>query len=177
MCKLLNSLLSLSGGEEFEPIRKSTTVSPSGGFAPSAPRVLCAGCRFEFITQRAVITAFESAAFTLAFARLDQMFQTARSLHGRFPAFGATLVAPHSQLIFALPRNPQARELVFNTLSHGCFKARRTSIPYQSSISMTESSMMSNLSLKSETLRADVCTVSFRFLQKGVKIGHWLNKR
>jgi hypothetical protein len=56
------------------------------------------------------------------------MFQTARRLHGRLAAFGATLVALHSQLIFALPRNGQTRELVFNALSHDFSQAGRTSI-------------------------------------------------
>jgi len=70
------------------------------------------------------------------------MFQTARRLYGWFAAFGATLVALHSQLIFALPRNGQMRELVFNALSHFCSKAVRTPIVYQSSIPMTESRMV-----------------------------------
>jgi hypothetical protein len=69
------------------------------------------------------------------------MFQTTRRLHGRFAAFGATLVALHSQLIFALPGNGQMSELVFNAFSHDFPKAVRTSILCQSSIRMTESPM------------------------------------
>jgi hypothetical protein len=124
------------------------------------------GSRFKLVTERAVVTAFESAAFALAFASLDQVFQTAGGLDGGFAAFGATLVALHAQLIFALPRNRQTREFVLNTFSHDCSKARRTLVTYQSSISMTESSMVSHLTLKPETLRAEVRAVSFQFLQK-----------
>jgi hypothetical protein len=69
------------------------------------------------------------------------MFQTARRLDGCFTAFGATPVALHSQLIFALPRDGQMCELVFNALSHFCSKAVRTPVVYQSSIPMTESPM------------------------------------
>jgi hypothetical protein len=70
------------------------------------------------------------------------MLQTARRLNRSLTALGATLVALHSQLIFTLPRNRQPRELVFNALSHDFFKAGRTSVANQSSISMTEKTMI-----------------------------------
>jgi hypothetical protein len=103
------------------------------------------------------------------------MFQTARRLHGRFAAFGATLVALHSQLIFALPRNGQMRELVFNALSHDLSKAGRTSVVNQSSISMTDRTMvLARLAndVKLTRLRAGVRSVSFGFVQNAVKIGN-----
>jgi hypothetical protein len=71
------------------------------------------------------------------------MLETARSLHGSLAAFGATLVALHSQLIFALPRNGHTRKLVFDAFSHDFFKAGRTSVVNQSSISMTDRNMIS----------------------------------
>jgi hypothetical protein len=70
------------------------------------------------------------------------MFQTARRLHSCLAALSATLVALHSQLVLALPRNGQTRELVFNALSHDFLKAGRTSVVNQSSISMTDKTMI-----------------------------------
>jgi hypothetical protein len=46
------------------------------------------------------------------------MLETARSLHSRLAALSATLVALHTQLVFALPRNRQMRELIFDARSH-----------------------------------------------------------
>jgi hypothetical protein len=45
-------------------------------------------------------------------------------------------------LVFALPGNRQMRELVFNGLSHDLTKAGRTSVVNQSSIWMTERTMI-----------------------------------
>ena len=70
------------------------------------------------------------------------MLETARCLHCPLTAFGATLVALHSELVFALPRNGQMRELVFDAFSHDFFKAGRTSAVNQSSISTTERTMI-----------------------------------
>jgi hypothetical protein len=99
------------------------------------------------------------------------VFQTAGSLDGRFAAFGATLVALHPQLIFALPRNRQTRKLVLNTLSHGCSKARRTLVGYQSSISMTESSMVSNPCAQNSDARSR--SARCRFLISAKRIEKW----
>jgi hypothetical protein len=46
------------------------------------------------------------------------VFQAAGTFDGRHTAFAATLVSPHAQLIFPLPRNRQVRELVFNKFFH-----------------------------------------------------------
>src|SRR5262245_35053985 len=79
-----------------------------------SPRIL-----FQAIAERAIVTALEAALFALALAGHDQVFQAARAKLGQLAAFGATLVALHSQLIFALPRNGQAREFVFDAGFHG----------------------------------------------------------
>lgn len=72
----------------------------------------------QFVTERAVVTAFEAAFLSLAFAGFYQMFQTTRALNRRFAALRAPLVPLHAQLIFSLPRNGQKRELVFDAFSH-----------------------------------------------------------
>jgi hypothetical protein len=65
-----------------------------------------------------VVAALEAPFLTLALSRLDQVLQTPRTLHGGLPALSAAPVALHSQLIFPLPRNRQASELVFDAFSH-----------------------------------------------------------
>jgi hypothetical protein len=73
---------------------------------------------FESIAQRPEVPPFETSLFPLSFTRSNQVLQTARTHNGRFAAFGATLVAPHSQLIFPLPRNGQLRKFILNPCSH-----------------------------------------------------------
>jgi len=46
------------------------------------------------------------------------MLQTTRALNSRLTAFGAPLVALHSQLVFPLARNGHVREFVLNPFSH-----------------------------------------------------------
>jgi hypothetical protein len=74
--------------------------------------------RLQFVAESAVITAFEPALFSLAFARFYQVFQTTRSLDRLLTALRAPLVSLHTQLIFSLARNSQIRELVFDAFSH-----------------------------------------------------------
>lgn len=83
----------------------------------SPPRPLV-GRSFQPVAQRAVIAALEAPFLTLALSRLDQVLQTPRALHCGLPALSAAPVALHSQLVFPLPRNRQASELVFNAFSH-----------------------------------------------------------
>jgi hypothetical protein len=97
----------------------------------------------KFVAERAVVAAFQTAIAPLAFARSDQMLEAARCLNGRFAAFSATLIALHPKLILALPRNRQMGELVFNASSHGRTHSDRTSLLCESSISTTETSMIS----------------------------------
>jgi hypothetical protein len=77
-----------------------------------------AGCSFQPVAQRALVAALEAPFLTLALSRFDQVFQTPRTLYRRLPALSAAPVALHSQLVFPLPRNWQARELVFDAFSH-----------------------------------------------------------
>lgn len=86
--------------------------------AGSSPWPLAGRSFFQPVAQRAVVTALEAAFLTLALSRFDQVFQTPRTLHGRLPTLGAAPVALHSQLVFPLPRNRQAGELVFDAFSH-----------------------------------------------------------
>jgi chromate transport protein ChrA len=72
----------------------------------------------QFVTESAVVPAFEATLFSLAFASFYQVFQTTRALDGLLTALRATLVPLHAQLIFSLARNSQIRELVFNAFSH-----------------------------------------------------------
>ena len=74
--------------------------------------------RLQFVAESAVVTAFQAALFTLAFAGFYQVFQTTRPLDRLFTALRAPLVPLHPQLIFSLTRNSQIRELVFNAFSH-----------------------------------------------------------
>jgi hypothetical protein len=74
--------------------------------------------RLQFVTEGAVVTAFEAAFLALTFASFYQMFQTTRALNRGFTAFRAPLVSLHAQLIFSLARNRQKRELVFDAFSH-----------------------------------------------------------
>jgi hypothetical protein len=97
------------------------------------------------------------------------MLQTARSLHSSLAAFGATLVALHTKLIFALPRDWQPRELVFYALSHDFFKAGRTSVANQSSISMTDRTMIGHepaLTPQTKTLQQKCAKSVFDFCKK-----------
>jgi hypothetical protein len=70
------------------------------------------------VTQRTVVAALEAPLFALTLPCLDQVFQATRTLHRRFAALSAAMVALHSQLVFPLPGNRQASELVFNAFSH-----------------------------------------------------------
>jgi len=81
------------------------------------PRPLAGRC-FQPVAEGAVVTALEAPFFTLALSRFDQVFQTPRALNRRLPALGAAPVALHSQLVFSLPRNRQASELVIYAFSH-----------------------------------------------------------
>jgi hypothetical protein len=60
-----------------------------------------------------------------------------------FAALGATVIALHPELIFALPGNGQARELVVNAFSHRLPERDTLSFLCQSSIPTTETSMAS----------------------------------
>jgi hypothetical protein len=73
---------------------------------------------FQLIAERIVISPFEAPFLSLPFARFDQVPQTAGPLGCGLPAFGATIITLHAQLILSLPRNRQVRELVFNPFSH-----------------------------------------------------------
>jgi hypothetical protein len=70
------------------------------------------------------------------------MLEAARRFDRGFTAFSATLVTLHSELILALPGNRQIRELVSNAVSHDRTNFDRTLIICESSISMTEISMI-----------------------------------
>jgi hypothetical protein len=76
------------------------------------------GRSFQPVAQRALITPLEAPLLTLTLSRFDQVLQTPRTLHRRLPALSAAPVALHSQLVFPLPRNRQAGELVFDAFSH-----------------------------------------------------------
>jgi hypothetical protein len=65
-----------------------------------------------------LVAALEAPFLTLALSRFYQVLQTPRTLHRRLPALSAAPVALHSQLVFPLPRNRQASELVFDAFSH-----------------------------------------------------------
>jgi hypothetical protein len=65
-----------------------------------------------------VVTALETSLFALALPGLDQVFQTARSLDGRFTALGAAPITLHPQLILSLPRDRQLCELIIDSFSH-----------------------------------------------------------
>jgi hypothetical protein len=76
------------------------------------------GNALQLVAQRPVVAAFEPALFPLAFPRLDKVLETPRALNCRLAAFGAPFVSLHAQLILALPRDRQMRELVFYASSH-----------------------------------------------------------
>jgi len=90
----------------------------------SSPAVLSANAvlpffnGLQFVAQRTVIAAFETAFLALTFAGFHQVFQTTRPLNRLLTAFRASFVPLHAQLIFSLARNSQRCELVFNAFSH-----------------------------------------------------------
>ncbi len=73
---------------------------------------------FQLVTERAVIAALEAAFFSLTLPGFNQVLETSGTLNSRFAALSASLVSLHAQLVFALPRNRQIRELVFYAFSH-----------------------------------------------------------
>jgi hypothetical protein len=76
------------------------------------------GLSFKLVTERIKITAFEAAEGSLALARPDEVFEAPGAFGGRLAAFGAAFVSEHAQLVFALARDLEVRELVFNALVH-----------------------------------------------------------
>jgi hypothetical protein len=73
---------------------------------------------FQLIAERSVVAALEAAFLALAFAGLYQMTQTPGTLSCGLPAFGATVIPLHAQLVLSLPRNRQVCELIFYPFSH-----------------------------------------------------------
>jgi hypothetical protein len=76
------------------------------------------GLSFELVTERIEIAALEAAEGSLALARPDEVFEAPGALSGWFAAFGAAFVSEHAQLVFALARDLQVSELVFDALVH-----------------------------------------------------------
>ena len=76
----------------------------------------------ELIAQRIVIASLETALLALAFACLDEVFQTPGPLGCGGAAFRAPSVSLHPQLIFPLPRNRQFRVFIFDWSSHLVFQ-------------------------------------------------------
>lgn len=72
----------------------------------------------EFVAERSVVTPLQTAFFALSFTGLDQVLQAARAFGGRLAAFRAAFIPLHAQLILALPRDLQVRELVLDSWSH-----------------------------------------------------------
>jgi hypothetical protein len=83
-----------------------------------AKQVLAFFNRLQFVAQRPVVTAFETAFLALAFAGFHQVFQTTRSLNCLLTTLRAPFVPLHTQLVLSLARNSQRCELVFNAFSH-----------------------------------------------------------
>ena len=88
-----------------------------GGFRASRGKA-GAGDLLQLVAERPVVAPLESAFLALALASLDEVLQASRADRCGLPAFGATLVPLHAQLIFALPRNGQLSELIFDPCSH-----------------------------------------------------------
>ena len=82
------------------------------------PRSRQSGHRFEPVTQRVVIAAFEASLFTLTFSSFHQVLQAAGTLGSRFSAFGAAAFALLPQLILSLARDRQVGEFIFYRSSH-----------------------------------------------------------
>ena len=93
--------------------RFRTAVWPLAG-AANGSGVAC----LELIAQRIVITAFKTAFLPLALPRFHQVLQAPRALRRWFATFRAPLVPLHPQLVLALPRDSQMRELIDYAVSH-----------------------------------------------------------
>jgi hypothetical protein len=72
----------------------------------------------ELVAKGAVIAAFQAAFFALSFACFHQVLEASGTLHRWLTALRAPLVSLHAQLILALPRHWQIRELIFDAFSH-----------------------------------------------------------
>ena len=81
-----------------------------------------AGTCLQQVAEGAIVTPFEAALLALTLARFNQMLEAPRALHGWLATFGAPAIPLHAQLIFALPRNRQVRELVLYASSHFVFR-------------------------------------------------------